>query len=755
MPLPNLPNLLIVDDNKENLNFLRSIMRELQVNVIQALSGQEALDKIQGIDLALAIIDVQMPEMDGYELAIKINQERSDAKVPIIFLTASYFNDMAMLSGYNSGAVDYIFKPVTAHILLSKINVFLDLFVQKQVVIQNIAERIQAEGNLKQLNKELEARVMDRTAGLVKSNAVIQQLQQNYEAFFNAIDDLIFVLDEKGNIIQINNTVISRLGYKSQELIGNSIFMVHPSECHDEDGRIACKILSGKKKTCSVPLITKSGIQIPVETKTSSGIWNGEPVIFVVTKDISKIKLSEEKFSKVFHLNPSACGLSKLDDNKFLEVNEAFCTLFGFDKAEVIGKTVWDLDIMTHEVRNAILSKADSNGSIKNIEADLKAKNGEIKHVILSAENIHVQDKNYRFTVVHDITKRKRTEKALKKSEAMLNKAQQIAHIGSWELNEKTQELQWSDETFRMFGYPPYSVHPTMELFMQCIHPENMPAVLESIAVARNTQKPYSVDHQIIRPDGQVRFVHEQAEITYDVAGQPVKWFGTVQDITEKKQIQENIVKAIILTEEKDRAYFSKELHDGLGPLLSTIKLYLQWSERAKTKTSRAEIIQKAEEIVEEALTTAKEISNKLSPHLLLNYGLNAAILNFVSNLEESSGIRIDFKSDVNRRLTDEMEASLYRALIECLNNTIKHARANNICILLNDADNQITLNYTDDGIGFNLDETLLMKKGFGLFNMKNRIQTIGGKITLNSKPGHGVDYEIIVNLKPDFTRIN
>ena len=108
--------------------------------------------------------------------------------------------------------------------------------------------------------------------------------------------------------------------------------------------------------------------------------------------------------------------------------------------------------------------------------------------------------------------------------------------------------------------------------------------------------------------------------------------YGVVHDITEKKQFQKSMVKAIIQTEEKERAHFSKELHDGLGPLLSTIKLYLQWSERPNINKSREEIIGKAGEILEEALTTVKEISSKLSPHLLTNYGLSSAIKSFVEN---------------------------------------------------------------------------------------------------------------------------
>jgi diguanylate cyclase (GGDEF)-like protein/PAS domain S-box-containing protein len=245
----------------------------------------------------------------------------------------------------------------------------------------------------------------------------LKQTRQNYETFFNTIDEFLFVLDEQGNIIHTNTTVIDRLGYTREELLGKSVLMVHPSERRDEAGRIVDEMLRGVAEFCPVPIIKKSGIQIPVETRVSPGFWDGKPVIFGVTKDISKIRLSEEKFSKLFFINPSACGLSDLDDHKYIEINEAFCTLLGFEKNEVIGRTASDLGILTPETSNAIIQKLDSYGNITNVEADLKAKNGDIKHVLLSAENITVQEKKYRFTVVQDITERKQAEDALQKSE--------------------------------------------------------------------------------------------------------------------------------------------------------------------------------------------------------------------------------------------------------------------------------------------------------------------------------------------------
>lgn len=272
----------------------------------------------------------------------------------------------------------------------------------------------------------------------IRSENLLTQTRQNFETFFNTIEDFLFVLDELGNIIQVNNTVIKRLGYTWEELSGQSVLMLHPPEYREEAGRIVGEMLQGITAYCPVPILTKQGIQIPVETIVKHGIWDGKPVVFSVSKDISNLKLSEEKLSKLFHINPSACSLSDLNNHQYLEVNEAFYSLFGFDKDEVIGKTATELGIISEETTKKIMLSADKHGNLTNAEADLRTKNGSIRHALLSSENIFLQDKKYRFTVVNNITDLKHANNAVTVSETRYRRLFESAKDGILILDAET-----------------------------------------------------------------------------------------------------------------------------------------------------------------------------------------------------------------------------------------------------------------------------------------------------------------------------
>jgi len=143
--------ILIVDDKQENLIALSMLLKKLDVDIIAVNNGNKALVQVLKNDLALIILDVQMPEMDGFEVANLLHGDLKTHNIPIIFVTAAYNDELHVLAGYQSGAVDYIEKPINDVILLSKVRIFVRLWQQQKDLEHEIELRIQANKDIKYL----------------------------------------------------------------------------------------------------------------------------------------------------------------------------------------------------------------------------------------------------------------------------------------------------------------------------------------------------------------------------------------------------------------------------------------------------------------------------------------------------------------------------------------------------------------------------------------------------------------------------
>jgi len=151
------PAILVVDDREENLLVLGRLLEQTDAVVIKAKNGNDALKACLNHEFALALLDVNMPEMDGYELAELMRGEKSHSAVPIIFLTAAYHQDEQVFRGYAAGAVDFLVKPILPDILLNKVRVFLNIYRQKQEIAHLNATLAARANELEAANRELES----------------------------------------------------------------------------------------------------------------------------------------------------------------------------------------------------------------------------------------------------------------------------------------------------------------------------------------------------------------------------------------------------------------------------------------------------------------------------------------------------------------------------------------------------------------------------------------------------------------------
>jgi len=154
--LAEKPNILIVDDKRENLLALESLLETKETNILKASSGNEALAQLLEHDCAVTLLDVQMPDMDGFETAALIRQNRKTRNVPIIFVTAINKEEKYVFRGYELGAVDYLFKPLQPTVVQAKVNAFIEQYKQKQELNTKAVELENLNATLCQVNSKLD-----------------------------------------------------------------------------------------------------------------------------------------------------------------------------------------------------------------------------------------------------------------------------------------------------------------------------------------------------------------------------------------------------------------------------------------------------------------------------------------------------------------------------------------------------------------------------------------------------------------------
>lgn len=225
--------------------------------------------------------------------------------------------------------------------------------------------------------------------------------------------------------------------------------------------------------------------------------------------------------------------------------------------------------------------------------------------------------------------------------------------------------------------------------------------------------------------------------------------FNVQKQVDElRKQNEVKILAAIIETEENERQYFAKELHDGLGPLLSSVKMAISASSGTSKEDESIKIIQNAEKLINESINSLKEISNKLSPHILNNFGLLKAVKSFVGKLPISGQPKININSNIeSKRFPYTTEVVMYRIICELIVNSLKHAEARNIYIDIYTEGQDLRLKYIDDGIGFNMDKPEYESKGMGYSNIISRIRSLNGTVNFFTKPGEGLRVEVQIKV--------
>jgi len=445
-----------------------------------------------------------------------------------------------------------------------------------QMAEKSYKELLEENNALKRKLKEISSSFSSEL--LEDRKKIERKLAKSERKFRNVFDNIPLIalmFDLNGNIIYANNHFIELSGWKHKEVIGlNWVENFIDKKDYDFIKQLFGKIILDRKpqtyyindivlkdktkRTISWSNIILFDVEDKIEFISSIGfdisesLESREKLRFqsMLLDQIRDVVVATDLNGNITYANKAEENAMKLSQDKLIGMSvEQFgdSPLEGATQKEVIKNT---------------LENGEWQGEVVNFD-----KNGEKIYFNVRTTILYDENANHigMLGISTDITERKKVDIQLQKTKNILQKAQSLAHVGSWEMNLRTGETFWSDEFFRICGYKPQSFVPSSEKGMQIIHPEDRKIADIALSKAISERENYSIEKRIVRPDGEIRYVLSQGEIVVDRNGDPEYIIGSFLDITERKKIEMALEKKIFALTQPDMPLESIKLTDIVG----------------------------------------------------------------------------------------------------------------------------------------------------------------------------------------------
>ena len=760
--------ILAVDDSSLNLVML-SAMLGSDYRVVTAQDGVQAVIAAVNEKPDLILLDIMLPGKDGFEICTQLKKNSKTKDIPVMFITARA-DSQSIVRGLTIGACDYVCKPFASDELLNRIKIQLEAASRQKILAGRLQEA------------EKRAEILDR------KYSVLQMMKDNMPC-------AEMICERNGKIVSASPSCNKVFCYQGE--IDDLDFWDIAETEKDKDvlkdffdgvlekGQSVLRYVLNRKKggrklvlESKGKLLDKSSGLIVVNTENITGALSSQVDVrknLEFQKDLRLISQTAGGIqgftSACIYLVNSLMELTSASEIVLLLGRKDKKTEFFYHNSRLKTCKKGQLPPTENDYSGFVrLLKENSGSVICNIQDPYIPKvissRGQryILYPIVIGEMLAgvfyvcknsvsgiTQENVYAVATVAGLVKNNINKKIYEKK--IIRQEKEISNLFKYNANgiisvDQDFILQRYNRRFLELFDIPGSADFTGRRLDTVLKGEVLKDVVRLIDKVGKPPLFETAPLVQLKEDGSKMYIEATASkisVSNDTICSLV-----FTDVTGLRNIDNAVLTATTLAEEKERTRLAQELHDGLGAQLSSINIYINLILSGGVETSEIfRTLKLTKDILGEAISGVKEIADNLHPVILTRFGLVATINNIIEGLENSRLIKFGFTHSEYVPLEDKnLELNVYRIINELINNTMKHSKAKNTAISLVSEKDSLVLEYADDGVGF--DSSVVSysgdsKSGHGLQNIKARVKSVDGKFFFRSSPGRG--FQVLIRI--------
>ncbi len=580
------------------------------------------------------------------------------------------------------------------------------------------------------------------------------KLEENIRYYQSVLEnsfDGVSIVDVEGTIKYQTPSVARIIGHPKDSRLGTSAFSFVAEEDLPKLQTIMRQLVNGDIKEARTVIKYHRGdhdiryLDLYTKSMLDDPLIKGIVVNFrdITDKFLIENKLveSEEQYKLLFLHNPVPVFVYNIENLQYLQVNDAAVKKYGYSREEFLTLTLKDIR-PKEDIQKVLddIAKVDSGEQEKSQIWRHLTKDGSLKYVEISAVNIRYNGQKARMSIANDVTDMVTTQEDMRQSEERYRHL--VENLPAGAVLVQGESLYFNKAIAEMTGYNLDEID-TLGAWFDKLYDKDSSLIRSYYEQDRdnNFTDPRTVS--IVTKEGVKRWA---TFFAYKFETGEV-WL--VQDVTERKKMDELIISSILETEDRERKRIAEELHDGLGHLLITANLLLQSiSENIQVlDEGLKDIILSCHATIKKAIAENRSITANLTPVAFSTEDITDTLSKLFKNFEQTTKVKVHFTpSAINSTINNGIGNNLYRIAQEALNNVLKHSQATEVSVSLT-CIQDITFVVSDNGKGFNIND-MEQTKGIGFANISNRVKAMGGTFDVSSAPNKGTTITIQVPLQ-------